>query len=742
MPAPAIRIPVSADVDKFQRDMDKTRAVAGAATRAIAVKVIEMNASFLASQGAAGAATLALGRVLGILGPIALGVIAVRDAFRLMAYATELAKARIEEFNDVAAKANASGFSTEFFQRITKSGGEARDKIDDLAAALKRFNDASTPQLGGSDLQKRLDQLTKAGNFSGNTGVASLAGAGDSEGRLRAVVALIDQAMQKGERLAALDLAGTVFGPKVAAALRADSGYLDDMVKRADALSKSQLVSDEDLGRALDLKRRMEAAQQVLADRWKPVQNDLAQLGMNYHASWVSITEDLAAAVGYATQLYQALKQVPDWFANRIGGASIWKSLTDATGTMGLNSDPASMGVVMRDDPRFGETAANQKLAAALKNYHNVTRSMQQAQDIATAVRGDRSKNPADDKEAEANAFDRAAESIERHTARTEADTKAVGLGASALAEFRAAAQLLLAAQQAGIPVTQTLKDKIQDLAQDAGDAAEALARARVANDIAFGRQTAFLSAEDVAIARQLSSIYGNDVSAALGSSEAAALRLNNALSDINRTGQDTTRGFFVDINQQIRNGVTGFDALKAAGANALGRIGDKLAQMAADNLWSSAFGGSGGLGSFFAKLLGGGASTAPSFAGASALYSDGGYTGAGDKRKPAGIVHKGEVVWSQEDVARNGGVAVVDAMRRGRRGYDDGGLVGATLPAMPAIRTAFAPISAPVAISIDARGADREGLARVELKLDRLRADLPALTVTHVRQAQKDRKL
>lgn len=742
MPAPAIRIPVSADVDKFQRDMDKTRAVAGAATRAIAVKVIEMNASFLASQGAAGAATLALGRVLGILGPIALGVIAVRDAFRLMAYATELAKARIEEFNDVAAKANASGFSTEFFQRITKSGGEARDKIDDLAAALKRFNDASTPQLGGSDLQKRLDQLTKAGNFRGNTGVASLASASDSEGRLRAVAALIDQAMQKGERLAALDLAGTVFGPKVAAALRADSGYLDDMVKRADALSRSQLVSDEDLGRALDLKRRMEAAQQVLADRWKPIQNDLAQLGMNYHASWVSITEDLAAAVGYATQLYQALKQVPDWFANRIGGASIWKSLTDASGALGLNSDPASMGVVMRDDPRFGETAANQKLAAALKNYHNVTRSMQQAQDIATAVRGDRSKNPSDDKDAEANAFDRAAESIERHTARTEADTKAVGLGAAALAEFRAESQLLLAAQQAGIPVTQQLKDKIQDLAQDASDAAEALARARVASDISFGRQTAFLSAEDVAIARQLSTIYGNDVSASLGSSEAAAIRLNNALSDINRTGQDTTRGFLVDFNQQVRNSVSGLDALKTAGANALGRIGDKLAQMASDNLWSSAFGGSGGLGGFFAKLLGGGGAATVSFAGASALYDDGGYTGPGDKRKPAGIVHKGEVVWSQEDVARNGGVAVVDAMRRGRRGYDDGGLVGATLPAMPAIRAASALISAPIAISIDARGADREGLARAELKLDRLRADLPALIVTHVRQAQKDRKL
>ncbi|VDA17185.1 hypothetical protein BANRA_02591 [Acinetobacter baumannii] len=33
--------------------------------------------------------------------------------------------------------------------------------------------------------------------------------------------------------------------------------------------------------------------------------------------------------------------------------------------------------------------------------------------------------------------------------------------------------------------------------------------------------------------------------------------------------------------------------------------------------------------------------------------FSDGGYTGNGLKHTPAGIVHKGEVVWSQEDIKR-----------------------------------------------------------------------------------------
>ncbi|MBU1307096.1 MAG: DUF4214 domain-containing protein, partial [Alphaproteobacteria bacterium] len=44
--------------------------------------------------------------------------------------------------------------------------------------------------------------------------------------------------------------------------------------------------------------------------------------------------------------------------------------------------------------------------------------------------------------------------------------------------------------------------------------------------------------------------------------------------------------------------------------------------------------------------------------------FAVGGYTGAGDKYDPAGIVHKGEVVWSQSDIAKWGGVGAVEAMR------------------------------------------------------------------------------
>lgn len=62
-------------------------------------------------------------------------------------------------------------------------------------------------------------------------------------------------------------------------------------------------------------------------------------------------------------------------------------------------------------------------------------------------------------------------------------------------------------------------------------------------------------------------------------------------------------------------------------------------------------------------------------------VFADGGYTGPGAKWQPAGVVHKGEVVWSQADVARWGGHGIVDALRQGAPGYADGGPVAVRVP-------------------------------------------------------------
>lgn len=96
--------------------------------------------------------------------------------------------------------------------------------------------------------------------------------------------------------------------------------------------------------------------------------------------------------------------------------------------------------------------------------------------------------------------------------------------------------------------------------------------------------------------------------------------------------------------------------------------------------------------------------------------FSSGGFTGFGGKYEPAGIVHKGEVVWSQRDVAAAGGVATVEAMRKGNKGYANGGIVGgAAYNGVPTSATACA------------------GVVHVEVNIDQsgnatTKADTPAL--------------
>lgn len=72
--------------------------------------------------------------------------------------------------------------------------------------------------------------------------------------------------------------------------------------------------------------------------------------------------------------------------------------------------------------------------------------------------------------------------------------------------------------------------------------------------------------------------------------------------------------------------------------------------------------GAGGGFASFIGGLLG---------------FASGGYTGDGGKHEPAGVVHRGEYVFSKETVQRLGAGNLDRLHRSARKGYASGGLVG-----------------------------------------------------------------
>ncbi|MVC41403.1 phage tail tape measure protein [Vibrio cholerae] len=128
------------------------------------------------------------------------------------------------------------------------------------------------------------------------------------------------------------------------------------------------------------------------------------------------------------------------------------------------------------------------------------------------------------------------------------------------------------------------------------------------------------------------------------------------------------------------------------------------MARIASQQAAAKLLGFAGGLFSFGSATSGSSTGLDPVFTGGlnTIGFSSGGYTGSGGKFEPAGIVHKGEVVWSQDDINRAGGVGIVEALRKGAlnfkeglKGYADGGVVGMA----PALAGATSSYSSSIAI-------------------------------------------
>ena len=135
-------------------------------------------------------------------------------------------------------------------------------------------------------------------------------------------------------------------------------------------------------------------------------------------------------------------------------------------------------------------------------------------------------------------------------------------------------------------------------------------AERQLGSDIKFERSQIGLSDTEQGINSRLRSIYGDDITSQQYKFYKQQLMINASLKDFMDTSKETLKGFASDFRSALANGATAWEAFQQAGVNALNKIADKLMNMAIDNLWANAFGGSsgggfGGIGSLFG--LGGG---------------------------------------------------------------------------------------------------------------------------------------
>lgn len=218
-----------------------------------------------------------------------------------------------------------------------------------------------------------------------------------------------------------------------------------------------------------------------------------------------------------------------------------------------------------------------------------------------------------------ANDFEKEVAALEKRTRALDSERAAVGRSAQEAAKAEASFRLLEAAKKANLPVTDELRGKIDSLAT-------AYASAKVKLDEAEAAQRRV----------QETQRYLGDA-------------MTDALGDLLVEGRDLA---------------SVFDSL----AKSIAKAALQAVLMGSGPL-AGLFGGAapagGGVGGILGKLLG---------------FSEGGFTGAGGKYEPAGIVHKGEYV-IPADVVKRLGVRNLEGLRRG---YAAGGLVGGSAPSIP----------------------------------------------------------
>ncbi|PRD42135.1 phage tail tape-measure protein [Phyllobacterium phragmitis] len=170
-------------------------------------------------------------------------------------------------------------------------------------------------------------------------------------------------------------------------------------------------------------------------------------------------------------------------------------------------------------------------------------------------------------------------------------------------------------------------------------------------------------------------------LAATMAATEAATLKAQEALD----FAKDATGGFFSDLRSGLMNGEGLWKSFANAATNALDMVIEKIQTQLIDAIFqvnNAASGGGGFWSSLFGGFLGGGAAFANSgqlakgFAAGGGLYAAGGYTGNGSTYQPAGVVHKGEYVFSKAATAKIG-VGNLDGMHRRAKGYASGGYVG-----------------------------------------------------------------
>ena len=254
MAAPALSIPIRANLDDFKSKMNEGVAASRTATKAILGEFVKMNAEI----GGPIVATMAAnaGRsILGLVGKFALVV----GAAKLVGDAVAGVRNQIGEMVEVADKATGTGLSPEFWQNFMAGAKGAEKQVALFEYALSNAYQALKPVLNpdSSVWDEGLKKVTAVEEAmrgmrelfttdQNSSGLDLFRNAQTQDQRIAAVLTYMKQLQDIGQILAAMDLAEKMFGRRFADQVRQGTisieGMLDDIKTKSATAFSNELV--------------------------------------------------------------------------------------------------------------------------------------------------------------------------------------------------------------------------------------------------------------------------------------------------------------------------------------------------------------------------------------------------------------------------------------------------------------------------------------------------------------------
>lgn len=463
MAPPALRIPVSANLDQLQQDMQKGISITRQAVGTIVKQFVSANRDILTSSTSTTALLSAQWTSLSASGVAS--ALALKLAF-VAAFAAALAGGRalidsvrdqLQNVLELADKAQKAGVDPAFFQAFLAGARAGRVAVKDLEDALSHATEQMKREIADwnvwDDVTNKLDKTEQKLRglrelFSTEqkfTALDLFRDAADPEGRIRAVLTGMQELNAIGERIASIDLAKSFFGDKFAADIEAGKNSAEQMLVTLDRMKdggggiwSGQLVAD-----TKEVDRQLASAHDRLRQDLQPQFEQLVGIANDLKSAWTGVVNVLDQAV-------QILNRIdPAWVGRLVQlgvnpGAALGNFVSDQFRTPPVPGQLANE-LGLNDIGRGPGPLARQAGAADL----NVPLPRRRPSDAPAAEKEKK------DAQETTDAFDAATAAVGRHIASLTADAAATGLTQAAHEQLRVELRLIEAARQSGVEITE-----------------------------------------------------------------------------------------------------------------------------------------------------------------------------------------------------------------------------------------------------------------------------------------------